>query len=547
MSEQTTAGVKVGAAQVTEYLAARGQRHVFGLPGSSSVAFYHELQRSPVEYIQAVHESVAISMADGYARATGGATSFIYMLPGTGNGLANLYNAWRDETPLLVLASQQATEFRSELGTTGEAEIDDIAKPFARLSREVPSGASLEWWLDTAFQAASGPPSGPAFLSVPEEILEREAIASTDRPPSVRSMPVAGDISAVTDALGRSVHPMIVVGGQVQRCGGTAALEALASEAAIPVALEPGWNDRLSIAPGHPNYLGSFSMPDVRALEAAADVVIILGCRFFREAHPTRDRRFPNAELVVHINLDTSLLSATWTADWSAAVDPADFLARLLDEHREHPPSASVMKERAEWLDRAQQGVRARDGGEYAVAVEAMADVLDHGWVVDESVTASYALVDAMEATDGTRYTTTGGASLGWATGAACGVAAGTDEHVTCVLGDGALLFGVHGLWTARAYDLPITFVILDNEGYGSTRRFTRMYASRAGETPPARYIGSDFRGRGPGSASVLEGFGIPTQSVAIGEDPRPALTKAWAANELNGVVISVPRTDAMF
>src|SRR5436309_7440939 len=93
-----------GAEAFVRHLESRDQRHVFGLTGSSSVSIFHQLQHSAVEYIQAVHESAAIAMADGYARVTGSGTALIYMLPGTGNSVSNIYNAWRDETPLLVVA-----------------------------------------------------------------------------------------------------------------------------------------------------------------------------------------------------------------------------------------------------------------------------------------------------------------------------------------------------------------------------------------------------------------------------------------------------------
>src|SRR3954449_13294517 len=95
-AERATLALRSGAAQFVQYLEKHNQRHVFGLTGSSSVSIFHQLQRSKVEYVQAVHESAAIAMADGYARVTGAGTALIYMLPGTGNAVSNIYTAWRD-------------------------------------------------------------------------------------------------------------------------------------------------------------------------------------------------------------------------------------------------------------------------------------------------------------------------------------------------------------------------------------------------------------------------------------------------------------------
>ena len=95
-----------GAAEAVGFLVEAGLDHMFGLPGSSIVSLLHELQRTDIDYVPAVHESVAVAMADGYARVRGLGCAAVYMIPGMANGLANLYNAWRDESPLLLLSSQ---------------------------------------------------------------------------------------------------------------------------------------------------------------------------------------------------------------------------------------------------------------------------------------------------------------------------------------------------------------------------------------------------------------------------------------------------------
>ncbi len=109
--------------------------------------------------------------------------AFVYMVPGLANGLANLYNAWRDETPLLVLASQQVSSLRNGQASTGEGDLVGLASPFTRWGREVPFGSSLTGALQRGYSAAVGPPSGPAFLSVPQDVLESEAIPSVLRSP----------------------------------------------------------------------------------------------------------------------------------------------------------------------------------------------------------------------------------------------------------------------------------------------------------------------------------------------------------------------------
>ena len=150
-----------------------------------------------------------------------------------------------------------------------------------------------------------------------------------------------------------------------------------------------------------------------------------------------------------------------------------------------------------------------------------------------------------LTALDGSRYVGTSGASLGWATGAAAGVALASGEPVTCVLGDGALRFGALGLWTIRAQNLPVTVVVIDNGGYGSTRFFERQFVERLGpQANPQRagYLGSDLRETGSTVRGVIEGFGIPTTVVPRGGDARAAVESSWSnsANGPNAVVIEM-------
>ncbi|KKK70947.1 hypothetical protein LCGC14_2918880, partial [marine sediment metagenome] len=93
-----------------DQLVADGVTHVFGNPGSTEEAFMDALQDYPqIQYILALHESVAVGIADGYARASG-QPSFLqlHINPGLGNAMGMLYNAYRTHTPMVVYAGQHS-------------------------------------------------------------------------------------------------------------------------------------------------------------------------------------------------------------------------------------------------------------------------------------------------------------------------------------------------------------------------------------------------------------------------------------------------------
>ncbi|WP_340315824.1 thiamine pyrophosphate-binding protein [Rhizorhabdus argentea] len=538
-----------GGRELVRFLEETGQRHLFGLPGSSMVAPLYELQRTNIAFVPAIHESVAVAAADGYARVAGKAMVMLYMLPGVANGMANLYNAWRDESPIVMIASQQSTRYRTMDATIGEGDLVNMVQPFTRLAHELAPGMDVRFWLERAQQIACGPLPGPTFLSIPENVFEEPGPVAV-LPATISPAPVSPDATDVAEALHAAERPMILVGGQLRRFRGSEAIESLAEKHGIALAYEPGFADRLGVAPGHPNCFGNILFAP--RLDAESDVVMAIGSRFLMEAHP-KPQWFPAATFLAHINADPIKLTETKAAHWRVAADPGAFAAALGEALGRLPAAPERLARRRQWLESLRQPVAAnptaRATDSYMAAVSPLHDAMDRGWVVDESVMAIPALAATLQARDGRRYVGTTGASLGWATGAAVGVALASGEPVTCVLGDGALRFGALGLWTIREQNLPITLVILDNGGYGSTRYFERQYVAKLGaEANPqhASYLGSDLRDTGSSVEGIIGGFGIPATRIPLGSDARPAIERAWAqsAQGPNAVIIEMPFGD---
>ena len=97
-----------------EALLAAGVRKLFGNPGTTEMPLMDSLTDYPeMEYYLALHEGVAVGMADAFALASGtpGVVN-LHVAPGLGNGLGMVYNAWAGRSPVLVTAGQQDTRMR---------------------------------------------------------------------------------------------------------------------------------------------------------------------------------------------------------------------------------------------------------------------------------------------------------------------------------------------------------------------------------------------------------------------------------------------------
>ena len=85
-----------------------GMTTIFGNPGSTELPMFRGFP-DDFRYVLALQESIALGMADGFAQATRTAALVnLHSAVGTGHALGNLFTAYRNRTPLVVIAGQQA-------------------------------------------------------------------------------------------------------------------------------------------------------------------------------------------------------------------------------------------------------------------------------------------------------------------------------------------------------------------------------------------------------------------------------------------------------
>jgi benzoylformate decarboxylase len=122
---------------------------------------------------------------------------------------------------------------------------------------------------------------------------------------------------------------------------------------------------------------------------------------------------------------------------------------------------------------------------------------------------------------------------LGFGLPAAVGVAlADPRRPVVAVLGDGAFQYGVVGLWTAAQWDLPVTFVVLRNGGYGVLQSFLGTLGLHS--APGLELPGLD-------AVAIARGYGVTATRIADRAELAEALADTAAARSPR--VLEVPIT----
>src|SRR3990172_9182947 len=220
-----------GRYDLVDQLIADGVSHVFGNPGTTEEAFMDVLQDYPrLQYVLALHESVAAGIADGYARASG-RPSFLqlHINPGLGNAIGTLYNSYRTRTPMVVYAGQHPQRGGSQDPILA-GDLVRMAEPVTKWSAHVEDAAELPGLLRRAFKVAMEPPRGPVFLSVPMNVMDEEAeveITPTAYT-NTRVRPDPEGIERVAEVLAAAQSPLIICGDGVATSGAVPELVRLA-------------------------------------------------------------------------------------------------------------------------------------------------------------------------------------------------------------------------------------------------------------------------------------------------------------------------------
>ena len=117
-----------GAHALIRTLVANGVDVCFANPGTSEMQFVAALDDVPeMRAILTLFEGVATGAADGYGRMTGTpAATLLHLGPGLGNGIANLHNARRANTPLVAVVGDHAT-YHKRFDAPLESDIDAMA------------------------------------------------------------------------------------------------------------------------------------------------------------------------------------------------------------------------------------------------------------------------------------------------------------------------------------------------------------------------------------------------------------------------------------
>src|SRR5215471_2349849 len=198
-----------------------GIHYIFGVPGTNEIPIIDgtSYPENEVQYIECLHENIAIGAAMGAARMSDKpGVLVVHVTPGIAHSIGNLFNAWRSRMPLVILCCQQQNELVTQEPLLA-SNLVDLARQYTKWAHEVRAAEELPLVLQRAFKEATAPPAGPVFIAIPWEFTLRQ-IGADDRVPGVTRIGphFTGDRSAIEQAaslLAQAKNPLIVAGDAV--------------------------------------------------------------------------------------------------------------------------------------------------------------------------------------------------------------------------------------------------------------------------------------------------------------------------------------------
>jgi benzoylformate decarboxylase len=509
-----------------DLLRAFGIRHVFGNPGSTELPFLSDWP-DDIDYVLGLQEASVVGMADGYAQATRNAGFVnLHSAAGVGNALGNIYTAFRNQTPLVITAGQQARSILPLQAFLSAERASEFPRPYVKYSVEPARPADVPGAIARAYYAAMQPPCGPTFVSVPADDWTQPAHPVVARKVSRELGPERAAIDELVAALTAAKHPALVVGPGVDRAASVELMVKVAEKAKASVWVSP-FSARCSFPERHPQFAGFLHASPTQLSDALKpyDLVVVIGAPVFTFHVEGHAAIFDGATTIYQITDDAETASVTPVGtSIIATMRPAlSMLLELLPESKLSVAKGRVLPEAPKASD--------------PIPVEYLLHALSTAMpgdaaLVEEAPSHRPAMQKFMPMRGQDSFYTMASGGLGYSLPAAVGMALGRPaSRIVCLIGDGSAMYSIQALWTAAQRRLPITVVIINNSGYGAMRSFSQVMQVR--NVPGLDLPGLDF-------VKLAEGMGCDAVRVSKATELPSALARGLSHDGVSLVEVMV-------
>ena len=546
---------KEGKYVLLEALKKQDVKYIFGNPGTTETAIMDALENYPeFEYILTVQESVAMGMADAYARATKKpAFVNLHIETGLANGLSLLHNAHSGGTPLVLSAGNKDSR---EIAP-GKTDLIDMVSPFTKWAVEVNHPDAIAQTVQKAFRIAMSPPTGPTFVAFttnalddktnvyPTETYNEEIIIKPDE----KSIDEAAELLVNSNNVGMLIGDRIVqisnpyIPTKLAELLGAKVYSSNYSEMIFPNK--------------HPNYINNLKLGFNSSDEFEEfDTVLAIGGlpRVSYMFSNPKMRIFNPKSKLIHIDNDPSQVGTTEKTDIGIISDPSDALKKLTIKVEEllqgnkleffTEKNLLLKKEKEKSENNIKTELLANFNNSPMTPDRMVSEIANsipqNTIVVNDAVTTGNSIFKFMNFEKENSVFGGRGGSLGWGMGGALGIKlAFPDENVIAIVGDGTGMMSVQALWTASINNIPITYIMCNNSTYRILKLNMDIYKEQIGENKNSKYMGMNFDQKFD-FKTIANSFNINSYSISNPEEIGDVLKKCIKSQKPNLIDIHI-------
>ena len=302
---------------------------IFTLTGGHIMPILDGALDEDIPVIDVRHEQAAVHAADAYSRLNPGRIGCAVLTagPGVTDGVTGIANAWRANSPILVIGGQGPFS-NLRRGSLQEMDHVGMIRPISKWADACYQTDRIPEYIEMAVRTAVSGVPGPAFLEIPMDVLMAPASLDDTRFPTIRATPPTvhpdpADLQATLDVLATAERPVLLGGTGVKWSRGGAALARFAEATRIPVYLNG--MGRGMLRADHPQF---FNRTRRQAMEEC-DVFVLVGSPLdfrlrFGAAVPAGAR-------IIQFDMDATLIGQNRSADVGVVGNIGAALEQLTD------------------------------------------------------------------------------------------------------------------------------------------------------------------------------------------------------------------------
>ena len=524
-----------GSTIIARSLKQQGVDYMFGVVGFPVFGIASAAQHEGIAYYGFRNEQSASYAAGAVGYLTGRPGACLCVSgPGMVHGIAGLANAWSNAWPMILLGGANDA-YQNGQGAFQEAPQVEAARPFSKYAARPDRADRVPFYIEQAVRTSIYGRPGAVYLDLPNDIISAELPEEQVRfparcPEPPRSQADPTEVERALAALRSAKRPLVIVGKGAAYARAEDEVRAFLAATGLPFLPTP--MGKGVVPDDHPNSVAPARSHALRE----ADLIVLIGARLNWILHFGLAPRFADDVKVVQIDIEPEEIGSNVPTEAALVGDARQITAQLNAALEAEPWSYSAdtpwwraLRDKVAENRAAVEQMENDDSvpmGYYRVLREIREQLPSNTIIVSEGATTMDIGRTVLPNQEPRRRLDAGsfgtmGVGLGFAIAAAV---VHPEKKVVAVEGDSAFGFSGMEVEVACRYELPITFIVVNNNGIGGgPSKLDRSRIPPSVYTPNARYerVIEAFGGRGMYATTPGELQSALKDALA---DPRPNL-----------------------